>query len=353
MTTNSDHRQVHVEDVPAIPGLAIRHLDRDRDFPAIAELMSTVNLHDGVDWLPSAEALRHDWEHDEGLDLDEDVLVAELDGRLIGFVEHSWRIRGEKVMHQLQPMVRPEHRHRGLGRALLAWAERRVARGIAAGALGPVELPHLLSGWADLEIPEVAPFATAAGYRVDGYGVMMTRPLADPIPDAPLPAGLEIRPLRPEDHPQIWDADTEAFRDHRDPSVRTDSDYRRWFSQPEIDTSLWQVAWDGDEVAGSVMNFIFAEENERLGVRRGWLEHISVRRPWRKRGLATALTLRSLALLRDLGLEEAALGADAENLTGAVRLYEELGFRRVRTTAVYRKPIEVPAAGAGVPGPRG
>ena len=44
--------------------------------------------------------------------------------------------------------------------------------------------------------------------------------------------------------------------------------------------------------------------------------------------------------LRDAGLTEAALGADAENISGAVRVYEALGFRRVRTAAGYRKAIE-------------
>ena len=49
---------------------------------------------------------------------------------------------------------------------------------------------------------------------------------------------------------------------------------------------------------------------------RGWLEHISVRRPWRRRGLASALIARSLRVLRERGFEEAALGVDAENLVG-------------------------------------
>ncbi|MBI3745057.1 MAG: GNAT family N-acetyltransferase, partial [Chloroflexi bacterium] len=98
----------------------------------------------------------------------------------------------------------------------------------------------------------------------------------------------------------------------------------------------------GDEVAGSVLNFVFSEENAALGLRRGWLEHVSIRRPWRRRGLASALMVRSLRRLRDLGLDEGALDTDAENLTGAVRLYEALGFRRVRTSARYHKPIDAP-----------
>jgi ribosomal protein S18 acetylase RimI-like enzyme len=87
------------------------------------------------------------------------------------------------------------------------------------------------------------------------------------------------------------------------------------------------------------MNFVFPEENERLGVARGWLQHVSVRRPWRRRGLAAALIAESLRALRDRGLAEAALGVDAENTTGALRLYESLGFRRHRTGVSFRKLI--------------
>jgi ribosomal protein S18 acetylase RimI-like enzyme len=321
----------------------VRHVEPDTDFPALADLISTVNVHDGVDWLPTAETLAHDWEHTDGADVSEDVVLAEVSGALVGYAEHSWRVRGEHVFHHLHVAVLPDIRRRGLGRALLAWAEARVASGLAGGGLGDtLALPHVLSGYADLDITAVKPWATAAGYAADGYGVLMTRPLADPIPDVQLPTGIELRPVRAEDHRRIWDADTEAFQDLRDPSVRTESDFAGWFTQPNLDTGLWLVAWDGAEVAGSVMNFVWPEENARLGLSRGWLEHVSVRRPWRKRGLATALIAGSLRLLKDLDLEEAALGADAENLTGAVHVYEALGFRRVRTAANYRKPVEVP-----------
>jgi ribosomal protein S18 acetylase RimI-like enzyme len=328
---------------PRIDGLVVRHVDLERDVAPLAELIGIVNLHDGVDWVPSPASLAHDLAALPGRDAARDILVAEAGGAMVGTVQTRWRIRGERVFHHIEPSVRPDLRHRGLGRALLAWAERHIAAGLAAGTMGPIDRPHVLAGWADLEIPDVAPFAAAAGYVVEGYGIMMTRSIADPIPDAPLPAGLEVRPVRPDDHRRIWDADVEAFRDHRDPSLRTEDDYVAWFTQPDIDTSLWEVAWDGDEVAGSVMNFIFREENARLGLSRGWLEHVSVRRPWRKRGLASALMVRAMRRLREMGLAEAALGADAENISGAVRLYESLGFRRIRTGAGYRKAIDLPA----------
>ncbi len=167
----------------------------------------------------------------------------------------------------------------------------------------------------------------------------MVRSLADPIPDATLPDGPEVRPVSEADHRRIWDADVEAFRDHWEAGERTEEDYIAMFSIPTIDTSLWRVAWDGDEIAGSVLNFIFPSENERLGINRGWLEHISVRRPWRRRGLAGALIVDSLRMFRDMGLQEAALGVDAENLSGALRLYESFGFRRHQTGISYRKPM--------------
>jgi mycothiol synthase len=167
----------------------------------------------------------------------------------------------------------------------------------------------------------------------------MVRDLAEPIAELPMPDGLETRPVVAADHRRIWDADVEAFRDHWNPGERTEADFEGWFASPELDTSLWRVAWEGDEVAGSVMNFIYPAENETLGVRRGWLDHVSVRRPWRRRGLASALIADSLRALRDAGMTEAALGVDAENLSGALRVYENLGFRRARTGVSYRKAM--------------
>ena len=331
--------EVEVPNVPSIPGLTFRRVDRPGDYASVAALISLVNQHDGVDSLPTPEEIQHDWEHNPGMDPDADVLLAEVDRHLVGLVEEDWRLRAERIFHQLHPLVHPEWRHRGIGRALLAWAENRATEGTASGTMGSRDVPHLLAGWADLEIADVAPFAAAAGYEVVGYGIMMTRSLVEPIPDLPMPDGLVTRPVRPEDHRAIYDADTEAFQDHRDPATRTDADFERWFTMPELDTGLWEVAWDGDQVAGSIWTMVFQNDNERLGIKRGWLEHISVRRPWRKRGLASALIARSMRRLRDAGLTEAALGADAENLTGAVRVYEALGFRRVRTSASYRKAI--------------
>jgi mycothiol synthase len=184
-----------------------------------------------------------------------------------------------------------------------------------------------------------AAFAEALGFRLIRYSFEMQRPLSEPLPVAPLPPGLELRPVRPEDHRRIWDANIEAFRDHWEPAERTDADFRDWFADPDNDTGLWRVAWDDGEVAGLSMNAIYAEENVRLGIKAGWLDQVSVRKPWRRRGVGAAVIVASLQALRDRGMDQAMLGVDAENPTGALALYERLGFTRHHSFRIYRKPL--------------
>ena len=117
----------------------------------------------------------------------------------------------------------------------------------------------------------------------------------------------------------------------------------RGSTTPRRDIGLWRVAWDGDEVVGSVLNTVYVAENERLGVSRGWLDHVSVRRPWRGRGVARALCAASFVALRERGMAEAWLGVDASNPTGALQLYEGLGFEVAQRWLAYARPVDGPA----------
>ncbi len=323
---------------PAIPGLRFRPFDPARDYAALAALIGEAHLADGIDWIPTVEQLRNDYEHADEFDPRRDVLLAEIDGVVVAAAETDVRTRDGIGSHQMEGWVRPAWRRRGLGRALLGWTERRAAE---VARVDGRPRNRALTAWPDeVQVGAVALYE-GAGYRIVRYGYMMVRDLAEPIPDLPMPDGLEVRPVEADDHRRIWDADVEAFRDHWNHGERTDADFDRWFAMPELDTSLWQVAWDGDEIAGSVMPFVFAKENVQLGIGRGWLEHISVRRPWRRRGLASALIARSLVALRERGLTEAALGVDAENVSGALRVYEAMGFRRHRVGVAYRKDVSL------------
>ena len=155
----------------------------------------------------------------------------------------------------------------------------------------------------------------------------------------PLPDGLELRPVTENLAWQVLAADSEAFQDHWGAREMTESDIVGRLGEPDNDLSLWQVAWAGDEVAGSVLPIIFPADNAAEGLQRGWLDRVSVRRPWRRRGLARALIAAALHELRARDMEAASLGVDSENPTGALGLYEELGFRIDKRTAAYRKPL--------------
>ena len=321
---------------PAIPGLRFRPFEPDSDYSELSSLTRAAALFDGVDILLSADELRVEHEHIAGFDPRRDILVAEIDGTMSGFTQTHVRVHGGQPVHHVGGSVAPAWRRHGLGRALLGWSHARAGAVAAAADDGR---QHDLQSWVMGDQPGARALLESEGYGIIRYFHQMVRDLSDPIEPRDLPAGLEIRPVEPADHRRIWNADVEAFQWSWNSADRTEEDYLGWFAMPGLDTSLWRVAWDGPEVAGSVMTAIFAEENEILGVQRGWLEHISVRRPWRQRGLASALITEAMLGLRSIGLSEADLGVDSENPNGAVKVYEQLGFRVSRIARLYARPL--------------
>jgi mycothiol synthase len=313
------------------------------DFPAISAFIGAVNLADGLQSAPSAEDIAVDWRAAAGFDPGRDAIVLDDATGIAAVVNVDGQVRSGKVVHWIEGWVRQDRRRQGIGRALLAWTERHVAGLVDRGEGPGVELPHVLGFGALESNPAAIAFAASSGYARIRYGFEMRRGLDGPLPEAALPAGIELRPVREADYRKIWDADVEAFRDHWEPRERDDTDFAASFHHPDTDTSMWRVAWEGDEVVGSVHNWIYAEENARIGMEIGWLAHVSVRKPWRGRGVAKALIVASLHALRERGMTIAALGVDGENPTGALALYEGLGFTRHETFISHRKPLDVAA----------
>ena len=331
---------LELPDAPAIAGLCFRYPRLPDDWTPIAELATACQLADGVEEVSTAASLAADWGNLVDFAPERDMLLAEIDGRVVGLAAGRPRLRDGAMALESWCKVHPDVRRRGLGTALHHWIRRRLAE---RAARDPRPGPRQFRGWAlDAELGDVALFHQE-GFVPIRSGFEMRRPLTGRLPDLALPRGLAMRPVRDEDIRAILIAEDEAFRDHWGHADMTEDDVRSTLSNPDLDTGLWCVAWDGEEVAGVVQNTIFRTENEVLGLARGWLERVSVRRPWRGKGVAKALVAASLRVLRDHGMDEAWLGVDASNPTGALQLYEGLGFVVSKRWAAYGRPLEGPA----------
>jgi ribosomal protein S18 acetylase RimI-like enzyme len=144
---------------------------------------------------------------------------------------------------------------------------------------------------------------------------------------SPLPAGLAVRTYRDEDAEPLRAALNEAFVDGRDWHDVSAGNFREFFLRARgFDPALWLLAFDGDELAGFSLAYAGRGGDPELG----WIGTLGVRRPWRRRGLGEALLRRSFAALYDRGFRRVGLGVDAENPTGARRLYERAGMRAIR-----------------------
>lgn len=307
----------------------------------LADIVRIVNAEAEADGFPRRDdvaSLTVEFAHPgDHFDPRRDVTIAEVDGVPVAYQMREWVDTTDGLReYRLDGAVDPAWRHRGIGTALLKDGERR-ARELATEHT--TSNPRLFGSWSGDTQAGDAAVLTAAGFEPVRWFFDMARTGLDDLPDAPLPEGLEIRPITPELTLRVWRADVEAFRDHWGGFDGSDERLQEWLARPTTDLSLWVVAFDGDEVAGGVINTIDPAENEALGLRRGWLSSVFTRRAWRRRGLAHALIVRSMERLRERGMTVAALGVDAANPSGALGVYERVGFEVSYRSTAWRKPF--------------
>lgn len=324
-----------------VPGLVIRRYRGEADIPEMVRVSNAELTTDGSTERRTVDALTAEWRHaSEQFDPRSDLHLAELDGVLVAVGQVEWIDTTDGLReYRTGGNVDPAFRRRGIGRALHRANVARL-REIAAGH--DTERSRFLGLWTNQKAPGAVALAASEGFSPVRWFFEMERPGIDrDLPEVPpLPDGLVVRPIGREHAWQLWEADVEAFQDHWGGFDASEAAFRRWIERPEWKPELFVVAWDGDEIAGAVVNSIYVEENHALGVKRGWLDSVFTRRAWRKRGLARALIARSLHLLAAQGLDNAALGVDADNPSGALGLYESFGFRVMERGQAWRRPME-------------
>jgi mycothiol synthase len=327
-----------------MPEFAFRRFQGESDYPVLQSILNesyradqiheTASLQDVSDWYaPSARFDPHS-----------DIIFA-LSSRpgaaaaVIGFGRVRWYtgLAGVRLYSQ-SSCVMPDWRTSGVWPVLVQQNEQRLRE---MAATQPPAPQRFYQSWATESQGAWIAVLEHESYRAVRHFNNMLHHLVD-IPIRPLPAGLEVRAVRPEHWRSIWEAQREVQQELFEVVLEnwTEEHYAPWRADASHTPHLWQVAWDGDQVAGMVLNRIDERENKELGRQRGFTEHIFVRRPWRKRGLASALLAQSLQFLKAQGMEEAELGVDSENESGAFALYRKMGFRTYSTDIWFRKPME-------------
>ena len=203
--------------------------------------------------------------------------------------------------------------------ALLEWALQRAEGRILTGA------------WESNE--PVAGAVQAAGFRLVRHSFRMAIELAGDLEAPVLPAGLELRSLRPGEERRVYETQLETFDDTWEPFHEPYEEWRHFMiERPDFDPTLWLVAVDADEIAGIALNGIQVHQPDT-----GRIMIVGVRRPWRRQGLGEALLRASFAALAARGCTRAILGVDAESLTGAHRLYERAGMHVAARYDIYER----------------
>ena len=227
--------------------------------------------------------------------------------------------------------VRPEYQGRGIGRELLAWQYDRVKNlhaVIAPDAAWHVETGASVGDQAAIRLFE------RLGFGPVRYFFEMVAPLSGSPIEAALPDGLTAVPYAPELAKPLYEVHMEAFSDHWGFQRRP---FEKWVigtvESEEFRPDLTRIAFDGDQIAGYVLAYNNVEGREYIG-------QVGTRRPWRKRGLASALISASLNAAVADGKSSASLGVDADSPTGAVGVYERLGFEVKHQFVSYRRAIE-------------
>lgn len=267
-----------------------------------------------------------DWEAPQ-YDLAQDARVVVAPGGLIVGYETVYRVLPNGQI-STDGYVHPAYRGRGIGTSMLNWAETRARE----------HLPKFDSG---LRVSLHAGFSSnnqaahllfeAIGYSIVRHYLTMEIELTEmPAPPA-WPADISVRTFDPaHDDYRVWDTLTQAFQDHWGTAP---TPFDEWLeSKPsDLDPTLWFLAMSGDEAAGiSLCSY-------RLG--NGWIDDLGVRPQWRGLGLGMALLKHSFREFYSRSTTKVGLRVDAQNLTGATRLYERAGMHITQRFDIYGKEL--------------
>jgi mycothiol synthase len=298
------------------------------DVRAIVDLAIAVDVAQYGEPDFTEEDVLADWEaprFDPGRDA---WVAAGPEGRLSGYATVWEKDPGRELTSTI--LVHPEDWATGVGERLLAATEARAAERIRAAGSSSARLATVVPSVSAARIDLVR----TSGYRHTRTYVRMDIDLTGREIRRVEPPGIEIRRYRPGvDDRALHEAIEESFADHfrhvREP-------HEEWMAlrtrDPRFNPELWFVAWDGAQAAGGILGYDLGDIC--------WIRELGVRRAWRRRGLGTALLLRSFEDFRSRGRYKVCLGVDSDNAYQATRLYERAGMVVGQEHEFWEKQVE-------------
>lgn len=314
---------------------------RREDGQALNRMLLEIEAVDQRGWVDTLEDRERDFD-DPMSNYETDSMIAETPEGEIAVV--GWLFTPEEAEEEYLSFyffeIHPNHRGRGLEDKMMEWMEARARQILGAF---PADKPRGMRVGAADHLTYRAELFTRHGFEVIRHSYRMRRDLSQPIPEVVLPAGIHLENWTRERDPDTLRAFNEAFRDHWAFIPASEKIWDLWVTgHPTFrpDLSFLAVAADEDNpIAGFSVNRVNVASNQAEGIEEGWIQDLAVRRPYRKQGLATALLCASMWAFKEAGLDFAGLGVDAQNLTGALRLYQRLGFEVIRSYTSYNKLV--------------
>lgn len=228
----------------------------------------------------------------------------------------------------LEGRVHPQARGRGIGRALLNW---QLRRGAELHADRHPQVPARLTVAVHATMPTLEALVRRAGLVEVRWYRHMERPLTD-LPEPVGVPGVELTPFSWDRDDEVRLAHNAAFTQHHGSSERDVPSWQVMFTgQRSFRPDLSVLAVDDGVVVGYVLAYVYESDTRATGVRESHFGQIGVLPTARGRGLATATIVAALHAAADNDCHVAGLQVDSDNVTGALRLYERLGFTTRRT----------------------
>ena len=261
------------------------------------------------------------------------MMIAELAGRAVGCADAYIDPKTAEEHGYLEgPWVLPDWRRRGVGTALThAVLASLRTRG-----------KTLARCWLR-EVPGPVAFIERLGFSRIRIFNRMRHDLSVIPKDIGESRTVELVEVEPsEDTIQlVTRLNNEAFAEHFNfrPSTPEETRHHYIVAAERNEWLFTLIAKKEGEPVGFLLGGSDPAEVKHRGRNIGRLYVLGVLKPFRSQGIGKALLVAGLERLKSRSMTEAELGVDTDNTTGALHLYERLGFEVVRRAFVYQKRL--------------